>query len=177
MTMRASAVVACAALLCATSLPLRAQQVPAAYPRDSVTARLRELHRIATPERIDTLVQLDVDDSRQWVSIRGLNRANPVLFVLHGGPGSALLGSTWAYQKPWEDFFTVVNWDQRGVGKNFSPADSARLGDALGGARTSSCSRNRGASCSRWCATSCRWRVAAPTSSDGRSGRRRCAIC
>lgn len=103
----------------------------ATIPRDSVAARLRELDRIHTPEGIESLEQLDVNGSKQWISIRGLNRANPVLLVLHGGPGSALMGMTWAYQKPWEDFFTVVNWEQRGVGKNFAASDSARLGATL----------------------------------------------
>lgn len=37
----------------------------------------------------------------------------------------------WTYQKPWEDFFTVVNWEQRGVGKHFFARDSARLGATL----------------------------------------------
>lgn len=30
---------------------------------------------------------------------------------------------SWTYQRPWEDFFTVVQWDQRGSGKTFSLAD------------------------------------------------------
>ena len=29
---------------------------------------------------------------------------------------------SWTYQAPWEDYFTVVNWDQRGVGKIVSQA-------------------------------------------------------
>jgi len=119
------------AALAVTAAPVGAQPVPATVPRDSIAARLRELDRISTPEGIEELEQLDVNGSKQWISIRGLNRANPVLLVLHGGPGSALMGMTWAYQKPWEDFFTVVNWEQRGVGKNFSVADSARLGATL----------------------------------------------
>lgn len=117
--------------VCLTFAPLRAQGAAAVVPRDSIAARLRDLDRIHTPEGIEELEQLDVNGSKQWISIRGLNRANPVLLVLHGGPGSALMGMTWAYQKAWEDFFTVVNWEQRGVGKNFSAADSARLGTTL----------------------------------------------
>jgi len=117
--------------LCLTFAPLCAQGVAAVVARDSIAARLRDLDRIHTPEGIEELEQLDVNGSKQWISIRGLNRANPVLLVLHGGPGSALMGMTWAYQKAWEDFFTVVNWEQRGVGKNFSAADSARLGATL----------------------------------------------
>lgn len=108
-----------------------AQRVAAMVPRDTIAARLRDLDRISTPEGIEEVEQLDVNGSKQWISIRGLNRANPVLLVLHGGPGSALMGMMWAYQKPWEDFFTVVNWEQRGVGKNFNPGDSARLGATL----------------------------------------------
>lgn len=119
------------ALCLVGALPAVAQRVPEVISRDSLTARLRDLGRIHTPEGVEELVQLDVNGSKQWLSIRGLNRNNPVLLVLHGGPGSALMGMTWAYQKPWEDFFTVVNWEQRGVGKNFSAADSARLGATL----------------------------------------------
>ena len=102
-----------------------------AIPRDSITGRLAELRRIHTPEGIEVLEPIEVNGSTQWVSIRGLNRANPILLVLHGGPGSPVMGASWAYQKPWEDFFTVVNWDRRGVGKSFSPADSARLGPTM----------------------------------------------
>ncbi|HEX8724801.1 MAG TPA: alpha/beta hydrolase [Gemmatimonadaceae bacterium] len=131
---RSAVGLACAAsltLLASHPRHLRAQRVAAMVPRDTIAARLRDLDRIRTPEGIEQLEQLDVNGSKQWIQIRGLNRANPVLLVLHGGPGSPLMGMTWAYQKPWEDFFTVVNWDQRGVGKNFSPADSARLGATL----------------------------------------------
>lgn len=59
-----------------------------------------------------------VDGGCQWISIRGRNRANPVLLFIHGGPGTPQMPLRWGYQNPWEDFFTVVNWDQRGVGKN-----------------------------------------------------------
>jgi pimeloyl-ACP methyl ester carboxylesterase len=27
---------------------------------------------------------------------------------------------SWTFQRPWEDFFTVVEWDQRGAGKTFA---------------------------------------------------------
>ncbi len=122
----------CALAVASLTAPsLHAQRVAATVPRDTIAARLRDLGDIHTPEGINEVEQVEVNGSKQWISMRGLNRANPVLFVLHGGPGSALMGMTWAYQKPWEDFFTVVNWDQRGVGKSFSAADSARLGATL----------------------------------------------
>lgn len=99
--------------------------------RDSIVARIRDLRKISTPEGIDTLQQLSIDGSRQWISIRGLNRQNPILLMIHGGPGAPMMGSAWAYQGPWEDFFTVVHWEQRGVGKNHATADTTALAPTM----------------------------------------------
>ena len=120
-------------LLAALAPSLAAQTSTDSYPvpRDAIADRLAELHRIHTPEGIEVIEPVEVNGSTQWISIRGLNRANPILLFVHGGPASPMLGMSWAYQKPWEDFFTVVNWDQRGIGKNFSPADTARLGPTM----------------------------------------------
>jgi pimeloyl-ACP methyl ester carboxylesterase len=97
--------------------------------RSSAVQAIAESRRIATPAGIERLEQVEVGDGdRQWVSIRGRDRRNPVLLVIHGGPGTPLMPLAWACQGPWEDFFTVVNWDQRGVGRNASPhARSALL--------------------------------------------------
>ncbi|MBL8166837.1 MAG: alpha/beta hydrolase [Acidobacteria bacterium] len=119
------------ATLCLLALSLLAQTpAPASTPvpsRDYITARLAELRKIHTPEGIDALEEVSIGGTRQWVSIRGLNRANPVLLFIHGGPGTPMMPMTWAYQAPWEDFFTVVQWDQRGVGKNAVTADREAL--------------------------------------------------
>jgi pimeloyl-ACP methyl ester carboxylesterase len=52
----------------------------------------------------------------QWIQIRGRDRDNPVLFIVHGGPGATLSQLT-QFFIPWEKDFTVVHWDQRGAGK------------------------------------------------------------
>jgi pimeloyl-ACP methyl ester carboxylesterase len=63
----------------------------------------------------------------QWVTIRGQDRRNPVILILHGGPGDAY--SQLAYLlRPWEKDFTVVQWDQRGAGRTYG-----RYGDATPG--------------------------------------------
>lgn len=98
--------------------------------RASASDLIRRVQRIATPEGIDTLFPITVGDNRQWVSIRGLNRANPVLVFIHGGPASPTMPNSWGFQKPWEDFFTVVQWDQRGTGKSLAGIDTARAGQA-----------------------------------------------
>ena len=54
----------------------------------------------------------------QWISIRGEDRSNPVLLVVHGGPGEAQWPQAERY-KPWERVFTVVQWDQRGAGHTY----------------------------------------------------------
>jgi pimeloyl-ACP methyl ester carboxylesterase len=55
----------------------------------------------------------------QWITIRGANRANPVLLLIHGGPGDAqsLLRNTYAI---YENDFTIVQWDQRGAAKTYA---------------------------------------------------------
>jgi pimeloyl-ACP methyl ester carboxylesterase len=54
----------------------------------------------------------------QWIGIRGEDQNNPVILVVHGGPGSS--GSIFTQHiRSWEREFTVVQWDQRGSGKTF----------------------------------------------------------
>lgn len=60
----------------------------------------------------------------QWVSVRGTSLENPILLVVHGGPGSTLTGLSYSYQRPWEKYYTVVNWDQRCSGKTASISGS-----------------------------------------------------
>lgn len=55
----------------------------------------------------------------QWVTIRGQDRANPVLLMLDGGPGAA----TSAFNPSrWEKDFIVVGWDQPGAARTFGRA-------------------------------------------------------
>jgi len=55
----------------------------------------------------------------QWIGIRGEDPKNPVLLILHGGPGCSYSIFT-PHVRSWEKHFTVVQWDQRGGGKTFS---------------------------------------------------------
>jgi pimeloyl-ACP methyl ester carboxylesterase/membrane protease YdiL (CAAX protease family) len=55
----------------------------------------------------------------QWVLVRGENVNNPLLIVLHGGPGMSEMGFFRRFNAPLERHFTVVHWDQRGTGKSF----------------------------------------------------------
>ena len=80
---------------------------------------------ITAPSGIDESMFVNVRGTEQWITIRGQDRNNPVLLVLHGGPGTALspLATTFLdYEKSW----TVVQWDQPGAGKTFR-----RAGDTI----------------------------------------------
>jgi proline iminopeptidase len=63
----------------------------------------------------------------QWVMIRGRSIANPLLLILHGGPGASETALFRSFNADLEEEFTVVYWDQRGAGRSYSrsiPAQS-----------------------------------------------------
>lgn len=72
-----------------------------------------------TPTPIQETRFVTLGGIEQWITIRGANGANPVLLVVHGGPGDAQssLRSTYAV---YEKDFTIVQWDQRGAGKTYA---------------------------------------------------------
>ncbi len=62
---------------------------------------------------------VEIGSIRQWVTIRGENPNNPILLLVHGGPGSSYMMFN-PLISFWEEHFTLVQWDQRGSGKTFS---------------------------------------------------------
>lgn len=67
---------------------------------------------------IDEAVFVAVRGTHQWVTIRGRNRSNPVVMMIHGGPGVSN-GAFATDLLPYEADFTVVQWDQPGAAKSF----------------------------------------------------------
>ena len=76
---------------------------------------------------VNTLMYVDVNGSRQWISIYGQDLNNPVLLYLHGGPGSATSLFDYAFTWKWSDVYTVVTWDQRGCGKSYDRSHPATI--------------------------------------------------
>jgi pimeloyl-ACP methyl ester carboxylesterase len=82
-----------------------------------VRARNTEQFAVSPKSGIDEASYVSIGGIEQWVTIRGQDRANPVLLFLHGGPGDVTNPWTFALFAPWEKLFTVVQWDQRGAGR------------------------------------------------------------
>lgn len=76
---------------------------------------------IRSPKGVQEGGFVDIGGIKQWIQIRGEDRDNPVLLYVHGGPGGSTLpiSSGW---RPWEEHFTVVQWDQRGAGRTYGIA-------------------------------------------------------
>lgn len=85
--------------------------------------------RIAAPPGIEEAGFVEINGVRQWVSIRGEDRANPALLLLHGGPGSGFLHIAYRALRGWERRYTVVQWDQPGAGRTFGLHGAKGAGD------------------------------------------------
>ena len=73
---------------------------------------------------INKSMYVDINGSKQWISIYGQDKDNPVLLYLHGGPGAATSLYDYAFTRKWSDVYTVVTWDQRGCGKSYDKSHS-----------------------------------------------------
>ena len=96
---------------------------PETLSRSEVVRTIADARKIVTPQGIEDSRVIPINGTRQWITVRGKDRRNPVLLLLHGGPGSPEMPYDWTFQTPWEDFFTVVEWDQRGTGKTYALND------------------------------------------------------
>jgi pimeloyl-ACP methyl ester carboxylesterase len=84
-------------------------------------------YAVTAANGIDEARYVQVGGIEQWITIRGYDRGNPIVLLLHGGPGDAT--NPWGYAgfRSWLRQFTVVQWDQRGAGRTLG-----RNGPALG---------------------------------------------
>ena len=92
--------------------------------------RRRNARRLSAPAPAGIVEETFVSSGgmEYWMTIRGEDRDNPILFFLHGGPGA---GHTMfnSLTRPWEKYFTVVQWDQRGSGKTLRRNGPSKRGE------------------------------------------------
>ena len=98
-----------------------------AFSRQDARDIIAASRKIVSPHGIETMTQIPIDGTQQWISVRGHDSRNPILLFLHGGPASPDMPLSWTFQTPWEDYFTVVQWDQRGAGKTYAANDPEKV--------------------------------------------------
>ena len=73
------------------------------------------------PGSLSERVTVEIGGVPQGMFIQSVAPANPVLLVLHGGPGMPDWFLNVTHPAGLERHFTVVWWEQRGAGISFSP--------------------------------------------------------
>jgi pimeloyl-ACP methyl ester carboxylesterase len=70
--------------------------------------------------KIDVLEAVQFGDATQWIRIRAVDPANPVLLLIQQGPGLPMINEARRFESllQLERDFTVVYWDQRGCGRS-----------------------------------------------------------
>lgn len=87
------------------------------------TPSIRDAKGNSVPGSIAVMERVELNGSRQWITIRGKDVNNPVLLFLSGGPGGSELPSTRLHLGALEEHFVVVNWDQPGAAKSYGAVD------------------------------------------------------
>jgi pimeloyl-ACP methyl ester carboxylesterase len=104
---------------------------PVTLTGKEVTDIIAANRKIVSHNGVGESLALNINGTKQWISVRGRDRRNPILLVLHGGPGSPEMPEDYTFQSPWEDCFTVVEWDQRGTGKTYAANDLQALASTM----------------------------------------------
>lgn len=99
--------------------------------RAEVTAIIADARKILTPNGVERLEKVRIGAIDQWVSIRGFDRKNPLLLYIHDGPGYVSIPMNWWFTRGLEEYFTVVQWDQRATGKTYLLTDPAKVAPTL----------------------------------------------
>jgi proline iminopeptidase len=95
------------------------------------TAIVAQARKIVSQRGVERLQAVRIGGIDQWVSVRGCDTRNPVLLYVHGGPGYISMPMSWWTTHSWEDYFTVVHWDQRGAGKTYLINDPALVAPTM----------------------------------------------
>lgn len=117
--------------LAATATAAHAQTCPDTGSYEPARKIIADLGRIVAPDGIQETYKTRIGGIEQWVSARGQDKANPVILFVHGGPASPLMPTQWQFQRPLEEYFTMVTYDQRGAGKTFGETDPESISGTI----------------------------------------------
>ena len=72
------------------------------------------------PGSVAEMRTVRINNTDQWIVVRGRDATAPVLLYLAGGPGGTETGWFRKFHAELENHFVVVNWEQPGAGKSSS---------------------------------------------------------
>ncbi len=113
------------------SVPALTQPPVKPASRAEATAIIAKVRKIVTPNGVERLEKVRIGGIDQWVSVRGTDRKNPVLLHIHGGPGYLSIPMSRWFSRGWEEYFTIVQWDQRAAGKTYLLTKPATIAPTL----------------------------------------------
>jgi len=72
--------------------------------------------------QINHLLKVKINDSEQWILVRGKNADNPLIIHVQAGPGLPMIPEAASLEKmlQFENSYLVAYWDQRACGKSYS---------------------------------------------------------
>lgn len=120
------AVSSCMLLGCVSLLALSrvdAQECIDTAPYAKARGIVQDLGRIVAPAGVQESYSARIGGIDQALTVRGQDRGNPLVLFVHGGPASPLTPALWQFQRPLEEYFTIVNYDQRAAGKTYNAVD------------------------------------------------------
>jgi pimeloyl-ACP methyl ester carboxylesterase len=129
--MRSPAIVTLSLLLALAAAPVHAATCPATADYAKAREIIADLNRIVAPGGVQESYTARIGGVDQWINVRGQDRGNPIILFVHGGPASPLTPTIWQFQRPIEEYFTVVNYDQRGAGKTLGEIDPESISDTI----------------------------------------------
>lgn len=100
------------------------------HNRAEAVSIIAGLRKIVSPLGLQAMETISIGGINQAVSVRSQDLRNPVLIYLHGGPGFVEMPLDWWWDRGWDEYFTVIHWDQRNAGKTYTlsgPSDPATL--------------------------------------------------
>ncbi|MFC6635755.1 alpha/beta fold hydrolase [Microbulbifer taiwanensis] len=118
-------------LLLSLASAAAAEASPGPASRADAVKIIAGLREIVTEEGVQRTEKVRIGGIDQYVSIRSHNPRNPVLLVLHGGPGWVAMPTSWWFAQGWEEYFTVIQWDQRSAGKTYAVNDSEAIAPTM----------------------------------------------
>lgn len=90
----------------------------------------RQISRAVTyKDGVNEQIYVQLNDQKEYITVSGKNRSNPVIISLHGGPGAPSTFSDYHWQEYLTDDYTVIAWDERGCGRTYYKNEKADPGN------------------------------------------------